>query len=106
MKIIKELSEMIEEELEGAEEYASQAVKMKDSHPSLAKTFYDISLDEVKHINMLHEEVKKMIEQHRKEKGEPPAAMLAVYEFLHNRHIEKANEIKTYQAQYKEQMYS
>jgi hypothetical protein len=106
MKIIKELSEMIEDELDGAEEYARNAVAMMETHPTLAKTFYDISLDEVKHINMLHDEVKKIIEQHRKEKGDPPAAMMAVYEYLHNRHIEKANAIKMYQTQYKEQMYS
>lgn len=106
MKIIKELSEMIEDELDGAEEYAENALKLKESNPTLAKTFYDISLDEVKHINMLHDEVKKTIEQHRREKGEPPVAMMAVYEYLHERHIEKANVIKMYQAQYKEQMYS
>lgn len=106
MKIIKELSEMIEEELDGAEEYARQAVSMKETHPSLAKTFYDISNDEMRHINLLHDEVKKIIETHRKEKGDPPAVMMAVYEYLHNRHIEKANRIKMYQAQFKEQMYS
>ena len=106
MKIIKELSEMIEEELDGAEEYAHQALILKETHPTLAKTFYDISLEEMKHINMLHEEVKKIIATHRQEKGEPPAVMMAVYEYLHDRHIQKANEIKMYQSQYKDQMYS
>ena len=37
MKIIKELSEMIEEELDGAEEYAREAVKLRETLPSLAK---------------------------------------------------------------------
>jgi hypothetical protein len=106
MKIIKELSEMIEDELDGAEEYAENAVVLMESHPSLSKVFYEISLEEVKHINMLHEEVKKLIEQHRKEKGEPPVAMMAVYDYLHKKHIEKMNEIKAYQAQYKERAYS
>jgi Mn-containing catalase len=103
MKEIKELSEMIEEELEGACDYAKQAVVLKDLNPdsTLAKTFYDISLDEMRHVNMLHDEVKRIIEKHHREHGEPPAPMMAVYEYLHNRHIEKANEIKAYQAQYK-----
>lgn len=101
MKIIKELSEMIEEELEGAEEYAKNALMLKEENPSLAKTFYDISLDEVKHINLLHDEVKKLIEAHRREKGDPPVAMMAVYEFLHEKHLDKAAKIKLMQAQYR-----
>lgn len=101
MKIIKELSEMIEEELDGACEYAKEALHYKDTHPSLSKTFYDISLEEVKHIGMLHEEVTKIISDYRKEHGEPPDAMLAVYEYLHEKHIDKLNHIKTYQATYR-----
>ncbi len=101
MKIIKELSEMIEEELDGACEYVKDALKYKDTHPSLSKTFYDISLEEVNHINRLHEEVTKIIADHRREHGEPPAPMMAVYEYLHEKHIDKLNHIKTYQMQYR-----
>jgi Mn-containing catalase len=105
MKIIQELTDMIEDELDGAYEYAHTALTLREEHPSLAKTFYDISLDEVKHINMLHDEVRKIIEKHRKEKGDPPAAMLAVYEYLHKKHIAKAAAIKSLQSQYKESTY-
>ncbi len=101
MTIIKELSEMIEDELEGAEEYITKAIEMKQKHPALAKVFYDISLQEMTHVNMLHTEVAKIIEQHRKEHGEPPASMLAVYDYLHEKQIKKANHIKMYQAQYR-----
>lgn len=101
MKLIKELSEMIEEELDGACEYAKEALKLKDDHPALAKVFYDISLDEVKHVDMLHCETKKIIETHRREHGEPPAPMMAVYEYLHDKHIEKLNHIKAYQMEYR-----
>ena len=106
MKIIQELVDMIDDELDGAEEYAKNALAMRESHPTLAKTFYDISLDEVKHINMLHDEVKKIIEKHRNDKGDPPAAMLAIYDYLHKKHIEEASEIKSLQSQYKESTYS
>lgn len=102
MKIIKELSEMIEEELDGAEQYAKMAVALREEHPSLSKAFYEISTDEMRHIEILHSEVTRLIENHRREHGEPPAAMMAVYEFLHGRHIEKANSIKMYQAHYRE----
>ena len=101
MKIIKELSEMIEDELEGAEEYAKKALYLKVKDPTLARVLYEISVQEMNHVAMLHGEVEKLITQHRREHGEPPAAMLAVYEYMHERHISEANEVKMYQAQYR-----
>ena len=102
MKIIKELSEMIEDELEGAEEYAKMACYFKAEYPQLSKTLYEISTEEMRHMEMLHIEVVGLIEKHRKEHGEPPPAMLAVYDYLHKKNIEWANKIKLYQAQYRE----
>ena len=101
MKIIKEISEMIVDELEGAEEYVEHALRCKENHPALARVFYEISLQEMNHVNMLHTEVAKIIEHHRKEHGEPPAAMMAVYDYLHEKHIKKAAEIKVLQAHYR-----
>ena len=101
MKIIKELSEMIEDELEGAEEYAKDAIYYKDENPALAKTFYEISIEEMRHVDMLHGEVVALIEKHKREHGNPPAAMLAVYEFLHKRNIEWAAEIRSYQNEFR-----
>jgi len=101
MKIIKELCEMIEEELEGAERYAQEAIAWKGSNPTLGKVFYDISNEEMRHVNLLHGEITKLIEQHRKEHGEPPEAMMAVYDYMHGRHIKKANCVKLYQGQYR-----
>ena len=93
---------MIEEELEGAEHYAKCAVKHKDDHPTLAKTFYDISTDEMRHVGLLHSEVVAIIEEQRRTHGEPPAAMLAVWNYLHDKHIDKSNEVRILQSQYRE----
>ena len=101
MTIIKKLSEMIEDELEGAEHYAKCAIKYKEEHPTLAKTLYDISMDEMRHVGLLHTEVVSLIEMYRKEHGEPPTAMKAVYDYLHEKQIEEANEVKMLQNQYK-----
>jgi rubrerythrin len=101
MKLIKELTERIEEEIDGAEEYVKEAIKLKHEHPSLAKTLYDISNQEMTHIDMLHAEVVKLIEEHRRTHGEPPAPMMAVYQYLHERHIDKANNIRMLQNEYK-----
>lgn len=102
MKIIKMLSEMIEEELEDAEKYAKHALKTKEHNATLAKAFYDLSQQEMEHVNRLHTEVVKIIEAYRKEHGEPPEAMLAVYEYLHEKQITKAGIIKSHQAQFHE----
>ena len=102
MKLIQQISEMIEEEIEGACEYAKEAVKHKDDDPMLAKTFYDIAGVELQHVSMLHEQVTRIIEHNHKEHGEPPAAMLAVYNYLHEKQIEKVNKVKHYLAMYRE----
>ena len=101
MKIIEKLSRMIEEELDGAEEYIECALKYKDEHPSVAKAFYDISLVEMQHVTILHNEVTRLIEEHRRKVGDPPAPMLAVYNYLHEKHMKKAHEIKLYQDEYR-----
>ena len=101
MKVIQLISDMIEEELEGAEEYIECAIKYREHHPSLAKAFYDISLAEMQHVNVLHTEVSRLIEDHRRKNGEPPAAMLAVYNYLHGKQIDAAAEVKAMQDMYK-----
>lgn len=101
MRIIEKLVDHINEELEGAETYAKCALKYKDDHPHLAKVFYDMSNDEMRHVHLLHEEVVALIEEHKRTKGEPPIAMMAVWDYMHRQHIDEANEIKMLQAEYK-----
>lgn len=100
MKIIKELSDMISEELEGAENYAKMAIHYKTEHPGLASTFYEISTQEMRHVNMLHDEVVKCIKSYREKHGDPPPAMQAIYDWQHKKQIEEAAEVKRYQEQY------
>ena len=61
-----------------------------------------ISIEEMKHMQMLHNQVVKIIENYRKTEGEPPASMLAVYDYLHEKFIEEAKEVKMLQQMYME----
>ena len=101
MKLIKELEELIEDEIHDVGKYAKMAAELKDEHPALAQVLYTISTQEDTHHAMLHEEVTKIIEAHRRTHGQPPAEMMAVYNFLHKRHIEKLAEARRYQEMYR-----
>lgn len=61
-----------------------------------------LSAEEMKHMQMLHNQVVKIIENYRKTNGEPPASMLAVYDYLHEKFIDEAKEVKMLQQMYME----
>jgi len=102
MKVIKVLSNKITEEIQDAKAYAKLSIEYKESYPELSRTLYTLSTQEMEHMNKLHAEVTEIIRKYREQKGEPPADMMAVYEYLHNEQIEKALEVKTLQNMYKE----
>ena len=101
MKLIRTLSEKIEDEISDAREYVKLALEVRDEHPELARSLYTISTQEMEHMAMLHTAIVDLIDQYRKEKGEPPEAMKAVYDYLHKRHIDDASEVKAIQTMYK-----
>ena len=101
MKLIKELEEKIEDEIHDIKEYAIMAAEVKEEHPALAQVLYNISIQEDAHQAAIHAEVVKLIDEHRRTHGAPPPAMTAVYEYVHQRHIEKLAEARRYQDVYK-----
>lgn len=97
MKIIKDTCDYIDEELHDAEKYIKRALEVKQDYPELAELFNMLSGEEMKHMQMLHNQVVKLIDNYRKTEGEPPASMLAVYDYLHQKFIDHAKEIKILQ---------
>ena len=101
MKIIKELEELIEDEIHDIKKYAKMAAAVKEEYPALAQTLFSISTQEETHQAALHTEVVKIIQEYRKANGEPPAAMMAVYEYVHKKHIDALAEARRYQEMFK-----
>ena len=102
MKLIQTLSDKISEEIDDANSYVEMAIEHREDYPDLARTLYTISTEEMDHMNRLHSAVAQIIEDYRRERGEPPAPMMAVYDYLHKKQIDKAAHVKTLQAMFKE----
>ena len=102
MKIIEYLSDRIAEEIDDAHGYAMKALEVKETYPDLANVLHDLSTEEMGHMSRLHTAAAGIIEQYRNEKGEPPAAMMAVYDYLHKKQIAKAAEVKNLQEMFAE----
>ena len=101
MKMIRDLEEYIDEEIHDIKKYAKKAVELKEDHPGLAQVLYNISVQEDGHQAAIHNEVVKIIEEHRRNHGDPPATMMAVYDYLHKKSIDKLAEARMYQEIYK-----
>lgn len=100
MKIIKCLTELIGEELADARKYAELALTYATDQPDAAKLFRELSDEEMRHMERLHKAAEKTVEEHRRTKGDPPAEMLAVYNYLHQRHITATKEVKIMQGMF------
>ena len=100
MKVIKQLVEKIDEELEDAESYIDLACEYKEKDRSLADTYYKLSLEEIVHMNMLHDQVVRIINDYKKN-NEPPAPMQTLYDYIHEREIKWATKVKIKQEMYK-----
>lgn len=101
MKLIQTLSDRINEEISDSKFYAKWAAELKHEHPALSHVLYTISTQEADHEAMLHEQVVKIIEQYRKDHGDPPPAMKAIYDHWHQQAIDKMAEARRYQEIYR-----
>ena len=102
MKIIEYYTNKIKDEIKDAKNYAMKALEIRDTDPDQARALYDLSVEEMGHMNRLHGLIVDIIDNYRKTKGDPPAEMLARYNYLHKEAIEKAAKVKTLQGMFTE----
>ena len=79
------------------------AIEWKDKQPDAAEVFSELSAEELGHMEKLHEIVTDLIKNYREENGDPPAGMMALYDYMHEQNIENTMRVKVKQAMYREE---
>ena len=102
MKIIKCIAEKIQEEVKDANAYIDLAMEWKSDQPEAAAIFAQLSTEEIGHADRLHGLVVSLIRKYKDENGEPPAGMMALWEYLHEKHMQDAMQVKVKQGMYQE----
>lgn len=101
MKIIKNLVEDIEEELEGAEHYAKLATQYKEEDRTLADVYAKFADVELEHVDALHGQAVRMIKAQKSTGASAPASMQAVWDWEHEKMVDNVARIKTMLSMYK-----
>ena len=101
-ELISQLSKNIVDELHDAEKYAKSALYYKNERQTLAELYYSLSLDEMKHMNQLHNSVVKMIDEAKGDGEEIQERTQETYSCLHELFIEKSKEIRMLQTMFRE----
>lgn len=97
MKIIKDISQDIECVLDKAEDFAKKATLYRIDYPEVAQTYYAAATAELDLMKTLHDRVVALITDYKKSNNEVPVPMQAIYDYLHERFIEKAAAVKNLQ---------
>lgn len=95
------ISDFIEDEIEGAEEYAQIALEYKALDKSMADAAYTAAMQELGHVDMWHTQITRMIKEQQASGKEVPAGMMDVYEWEHKKQIDAVIRIKLMLEQYK-----
>ena len=91
----------MEHRLDAAEEAIKQALIYKNEWPDVAQKYYLDSIDLINMHQRYHDQIIVLINGYKKEKGEPPAPMMAIYNYMHERLIEQFAKIKAWQEEFK-----
>ena len=102
MDRLKLLYSLIDDELADSMKYGEKAMKYKDTNHAMAELFYSLSLEEMKHKNMLHNQLVKEMQECIALHGDKESEIHAVYDVMNERQVEWENSIRNYQAAYRD----
>lgn len=88
MMVIRCLVEYMNEELDDAKKYVEAAGE------TLAATYLTLAGEEIGHFTKLHDQASRLIEEARSKGTTLPAGMMELYEYEHNKLIERMAAIK------------
>lgn len=94
MKQIKQLIGYIREEIECAEEYATEAMAYKDTDMELARAYHEIARQELVHAEKEHDLAVSYIKMSRDAGVEVPKGMMDVWEWEHEQLIKKMSGVR------------
>lgn len=94
MKSIKKYVDLIEEEIEGAKDYAEKYVECKaKGNTARAQKYKEMSTDELKHVTYIHDMAVQDIEELRKIYT-PPVEMEEKWDKAHKEYVESVAWVK------------
>ena len=101
MKIIKIIVEQIEDEVNASEDYAKLATQYKTEDKALADMYFEIANQELMHVDKLHSQVVRYIQQQKASGKETPVGMKELWDWQHAKIIDNVARIKVMLDMYK-----
>lgn len=94
MKTIAEIVEDIREELDSAEHYAKKAAKYKGIDDRLSSMYATMASQELSHVDTLHTQAVRLIQDQKDSGKEIPDGMQAVWDWEHSHMMDRVARIK------------
>lgn len=94
MKIISDIVKDMIEEVCDAKHRIERAMEFKPLYPSIARREYEIAEQELIHAEKDHKSVTELIEEYKKDKGDPPEYMMEFWREKHEKFMEKYAHVK------------
>lgn len=86
--------ENICEEVEDAEKYAKEAMRMKTEDLELSKVYAELARQELGHADTLHNQAVRIINAHKATGAETPTSMQTIWDWEHEKIMDKTARIK------------
>ena len=94
MKIISDIVKDMIEEVCDAKRRIERAMEFKPLYPSIARREGEIAEQELVHAEKDHKSVTELIEDFKKDKGDPPEYMMEFWKEKHEKFMEKYAHVK------------